>query len=100
VTPVYGDVFYVSKNMFNPSAGPVSIHVEYNKFPGDYEFWIYNTAGEHIRTLDSTYLTAPYTADYTWDGRNKYGDVCASGTYIFYLVEPRDVKHRRILLVR
>jgi hypothetical protein len=93
-------VFYVSLNKFDPAQGPVSIHVEYNKSPGAYSLWIYNTAGEHIRTLDNSYLMAPVIRDYTWDGRNKYGDICASGIYIFYLVEPRDVKHRRILLIR
>ena len=99
-TPVVGDVFYVSKNKFDPAQGPVSIHIECNKVPGDYDLWIYNSAGEHIRTLDHFYMTQPFTGDYTWDGKNKYGDLCASGIYIFYLVEPRAVQHKRILLIR
>lgn len=90
----------MDKNKFNPSTEIVNIHVEYNKYPGAYSLWIYNSAGEHIRTLANDYLTAPLITNYTWDGRNKYGDICASGIYIFYLVEPRDVKHRRILLIR
>jgi flagellar hook assembly protein FlgD len=94
------DVFYVSKNAFDPSNGPVSINVQYSKFPGDYHFWIYNSAGEHILTLDSQNLTQPISASYTWDGTNKYGDKCASGVYVLYLVEPFSRKLKRVLLLR
>ena len=87
------------KNVFNPDQGPVSIHVEYNRYPGPYNLWIYNSAGEHIRTLDDKYLTAPGTFGYQWDGKNKYGDTCASGVYIFYLIEPFDRKMKRIILL-
>jgi flagellar hook assembly protein FlgD len=99
-TPNVGDVFYVSRNSFDPAQGPVSIHVEYNRPPGALELWIYNSAGEHIRTLESTRISAPFIGDYTWDGRNKYGDTCASGMYILYLVEPLDRKIKRVLLIR
>jgi flagellar hook assembly protein FlgD len=95
------DVFYASRNVFKPSTdGPVSIHVEYSKFPGNYQLWVYNSAGEHVRTLDSDYLTAPVNRSYEWDGKNKNGEECSSGVYILYLLEPFDRKYKRILLVR
>ncbi len=94
------DTFYVSKNVYNPTSdSPVSIFVQYTKFPGSYDLWIYNSAGEHIKTLESTYLSAPVSQAYTWDGKNKYGDACASGVYIFYLVEPFERQYKRILLI-
>lgn len=95
------DIFSISKNVFNASTdGPVSIRVEYTKFPGNYDLKIYNSAGEHIKTLRSTYLTSTVDESYTWDGKNKYGDKCASGIYIFYLEEPFSVKLKRIVLIR
>lgn len=95
------DVFYASKNLFNPATDKsVSILVQYNKFPGDYHLWVYNTAGEHIITLDSKSLTSPVSQSYAWDGKNKNGDECASGVYILYLIEPFDRKMKRLLLVR
>lgn len=95
------DVFYVSKNAFNPdNDGPVSINVQYSKFPGAYRLWIYNSAGEHILTLGSEELSKPINESYTWDGKNKYGDKCASGVYILYLVEPYSRKLKRVLLLR
>ncbi len=98
-TPVYADVFYVSKNAFGP-ANPVSILVDYTTYPGQYDLWIYNTAGEHIKTLDSRTLSEPVSQWYSWDGKNEYGDPCASGVYIIYLVEPFSQKMRRVVLIR
>lgn len=72
----------------------------YSIFPGDYSLKIFNSAGEHIKTLDSQYLTKTITQTYQWDGKNKYGADCASGVYIFYLSEPYSKKIKRIILVR
>ncbi|HTC20965.1 MAG TPA: hypothetical protein VK859_08965, partial [bacterium] len=99
-TPTPADTFYVSQNLFNPANGPVSIFVAYSLYPGNYSLNVYNSAGEHIKTLDSQGLNNPIDRPYFWDGTNKYGDKCASGVYIFYLVEPFGVKIKRILLIR
>jgi flagellar hook assembly protein FlgD len=74
--------------------------VQYSIFPGDYSLKIYNSVGEHVRTIDSQYLTGQLKANYQWDGKNKYGEPCASGVYIFYLSEPFSRKIKRVLLVR
>jgi hypothetical protein len=94
------DQFYVSKNLFRPSQGPVSIRVDYCMYPGDFSLRIYNSAGEHVKTLDQGRLDGPLHQSYSWDGTNKYGDACASGVYLFYLREPYGRRTARILLVR
>ena len=95
------DIFYVDKNLWTPSKdGPVSMYVGYSKYGGEYSFRIYNTAGEHIKTLDAYRPTQPITKSYTWDGKNKNGDDCASGVYILYLIEPFDRKVKRLILVK
>jgi hypothetical protein len=99
-TPYYTDIFEISQNILRPSQSPVSIYVNTTQYPGNYELWIYNTAGEHIKTLDSRQLSGPVSQWYSWDGKNKYGDTCASGVYFFYLVEPNSRKTKRIILVR
>ena len=100
-TPASVDIFVVNKNLFNPSKDKtVSLLVDYSSYPGEYSLRIYNTAGEHIQTLDRQYLTAPVNKSYLWDGTNKNGDACASGIYVFYLVEPYSKKIKRLLLVR
>ncbi|HTC19480.1 MAG TPA: hypothetical protein VK859_01435, partial [bacterium] len=65
-----------------------------------YDLWVYNTAGEHIKTIDHQNLSGVLNQSYTWDGTNKYGAKCASGVYIFYLIEPFEKQQKRILLVR
>jgi flagellar hook assembly protein FlgD len=74
--------------------------VAYSKFPGDYALKIYNSAGEHVRTLDSQTLTGTWSQSYLWDGKNKYGDKCASGIYVLYLREPFGTKLKRLLILR
>ena len=99
-TPYTADIFNVTQNILKPSGPPVSIFVNYTSYPGEYGLRIYNSAGENIKTLDDQQLTAPVSQWYSWDGKNKYGDPCASGVYIFYLIEPYSVKSKKILLVR
>jgi hypothetical protein len=98
-TPIHEDNFYMSKNLLQGGQS-VSIYVGYSNYGGDYSLKIYNSAGEHVRTLDSRYLYAPIQASYSWDGKNKNGEDCASGVYIFLLQEPLSRKVKRILLVR
>jgi hypothetical protein len=93
------DIFYVARNSFIASEG-VSINVQYSQFPGNYDLKIYNTAGEFIKSLDTDYITQPVNRNYTWDGTNKYGNHCASGVYILYLIEPFDRKLKRVILIK
>ncbi len=92
--------FTVSKNLFNPAQGAVSFFVAYPSYPGNYGFWIYNSAGERVKTLDEQYLSGSIARSYVWDGTNSSGAPCASGVYILYLAEPFQTQMRRILLVR
>jgi len=93
------DIFDVDHNVFNPDNASVSIHVAYSKYPGNYSLKVYNSAGEHIKTLSDKTMTGVLDETYQWDGKNKYGDVCASGVYILYLTEPFNRKTKRILLI-
>jgi hypothetical protein len=99
------DEFYVSKNLFVPSQGAVSMYVAYCSYPGPYSLKVYNTAGEFIRDLsadyhDPTYLNNPIMHPYFWNGTNYGNNPCASGIYILYLVEPFDRKIKSLVLVR
>ena len=89
----------MSKNAFNPANGPVSIFVNYPLFPGLYSLCIYNSAGELVKKLATEQLSGPIRQSYLWDGLNTYGNKCASGVYILYLIEPESKKIKRVLLV-
>jgi len=95
------DIFYVSKNLLNTSnGGSVSIYVSYPYFPGPFDLWVYNSAGEFIKDLNTTYTTIPIQQSFKWDGTNNAGAKVASGVYLFYLIEPSDRKLKRMLLIR
>jgi len=95
----YVDDFQVYENVGNPS-NPVTIFVDYFSSPGQYDLMIYNSAGEHIKTLDSRTLNGPVSQYYVWDGTNKYGGTCASGVYLITLTEPYTFRVKRVIWVR
>ncbi len=101
-TPVNVDIFYMNKNIFNPATDQsVSIYVGYSHYPGEYSLRIYNSAGENIRDLvPAQRVIGPINNPYYWDGKNKNNELCASGVYIVYLVEPLAKKVKRLLLIR
>jgi flagellar hook assembly protein FlgD len=92
------DGFYISKNIFT-QAQPVSIFVSTTQSPGNYGLTIFNSAGEHIKTLDHLFISAPYQKSYTWDGKNKYGSTCASGVYVIYLSLPFKTVRARVIFL-
>lgn len=95
------DIFYVSNNLLNTSnGGSVSIYVSYPFFPGTFDLWVYNSAGEFIKNLNTGYVNTPIQQSFHWDGTNNAGAKVASGVYLFYLIEPSDRKLKRMLLIR
>ncbi|HJT24937.1 MAG TPA: hypothetical protein VJ873_10185 [bacterium] len=90
----------VSKNILRPGQGDALIHVEDCGYPGRCSLVIFNSAGEHIRTLDDRQVGMGFGADYSWDGKDKYAETCASGVYILRLTLPSGVRIKRLILVR
>jgi flagellar hook assembly protein FlgD len=89
----------VSKNVFS-NKSTVLIQVPFDEGKGLYDLTIYNSAGEQIKKIDlGSTEGIPYKT-YAWDGKNKYGDLCASGVYVIYLTKPLSTKLARILFIR
>ncbi len=84
------DVFQVCKNVFNITTdGTVCVVIGTTQAPGMMTLRIYNSAGEHIKTLFEQQLNQPMAPTViNWDGKNKYGQAVASGVYIVYLQKP------------
>jgi hypothetical protein len=96
------DIFYVAQNLFNPSSqGPVSIYVGYSEAGSPFSLRIYNSAGEFIRDLskEKNIYNTPLDSPFYWDGKNWGGNLCASGVYVLYLIEPYDRKFKRLILL-
>ncbi|HJT25515.1 MAG TPA: hypothetical protein VJ873_13155 [bacterium] len=97
-TPI--EIFDVSQNVLRSSQNGVTITVASAIYPGPLSLEIYNSAGEHVKTLLSETLTGPLEQTVVWDGKNKYGEPCASGVYVIFYREPFTLRKKRILLVR
>ncbi len=61
---------------------------------------IYNSVGEHIKTLFDETLTQPLPPTIiNWDGTNKFGQKVASGVYIIYLIKPLGRATGRLVVI-
>jgi hypothetical protein len=90
----YG-LFQNHPNPFNPSttlkyALPKAGHVTIK---------IYNTLGQHLRTLVDADKTAGYHT-IQWDGKNQAGELVASGTYIFQMQSGDFLQSRKMLFMK
>jgi flagellar hook assembly protein FlgD len=96
------DQFKVCQNVFHVSTdGTTCFVIATAEFPGVMELKIYNSAGEHVKTLFTQALSGPLPpTTVTWDGRNKYGQPVASGVYIVYLIKPYGRLLARIAVIR
>jgi hypothetical protein len=87
---VSADIFQICKNVFDETIdGTVCVTIASAQYPGPMALRIYNSVGEHIKTLFDETLTEPLSPTMiNWDGTNKYGQKVASGVYILYLIKP------------
>ncbi len=99
-TPTPLDAFYISKNAFLANQEPLTIAVSFPR-TGNFSLKIYNSVGEHIRTLDNKgKVENGFTGFYLWDGKNKHGEDCGSGVYLIYYIEPFKRRLARVILIR
>jgi hypothetical protein len=84
------EIFKVCKNVFNETTdGEVCVTIGTNEYPGKIALRIYNSAGEHIKTLFDETLTGPLSPTViNWDGTNKFGQKVSSGVYFVFLIKP------------
>lgn len=91
--------FFIGENLYRSSGPDLPIHLSVKEYPGKLGLYVYNSAGEHIRTILETTITGPYENTLGWDGRNKFGAKCAAGVYVIYAVEPARTLLGRVILI-
>lgn len=83
-------------NPFNPET-TIPLHVTAHS--GTVRLDIYNTAGQHIRTLVDGVLS-PGAQSVVWDGRDASGRAVSSGNYLYRATTGEGVFTRRMTLLR
>lgn len=98
---VQADVFRICKNVFRETVdGTVCIAISSSQYPGSVTLKVYNSVGEHIKTIFDEQLTQPLAPTVvTWDGTNKFGQKVASGVYIVYLIKPFSRATGRLVVI-
>ena len=100
-TPPCQSLLFLNKNSFNPKSDPVPLKLRADICTsGHCSLMVYNTAGEHIKTINDTPRQSSGSYQFSWDGKNKHGDDVASGIYVIRLIEPLGVHQSRIVIVR
>lgn len=82
-------------NPFNPSTN-IDFRID---TPGGVEIEIYNSAGEHIKTLVDEYMV-PGNYSRSWNGKNSSGDIAASGAYYYRITSGRNSSTKKMILLR
>jgi flagellar hook assembly protein FlgD len=68
---------------------------------GQVSLRVYNSAGEHVKTLFDENLTQPLSPTViNWDGTNKFDQKVASGVYVLYLQKPFSRTVERLVVIR
>lgn len=82
-------------NPFNPTTT-----VEYEiTTPGEISLEIYNALGQRVRTLEKT-VRSVGTFRVVWNGRDDFGNLCASGTYFCLLTAGGSSRTGKMLLLK
>jgi len=77
----------------------LKIKLAQNWKTSDLSFAIYNLMGQVVKTFHPP-MTAEREISLTWDGRNDFGQIAASGTYLFVMTTPEHRHTLKLLLLK
>ena len=85
-----------SPNPFNPV-----VHVSYSVPDpiSSYSLDVYDMGGRHVKCLGSGYITSGIH-EATWDGKDNWGQMNASGLYIIRFVSNNQIISKKVLLAK
>lgn len=95
---VLPEAYWLSQNFPNPFNPTTAIEFSLEN-PGHVKMRVYNVLGQYVTTLVDEYKQTGLHRT-MWDGKDSYGNTCASGIY-FYKLETGDyVKTKKMMLVK
>ncbi len=96
--PSLPDGFSLSQNYPNPFNASTEIRFSLPR-AGDINLAVYNLLGQEVRTIASGRRTAGEHR-LSWDGRDNFGNDCASGVYLYRLSTDEWSAGRKMLLLK
>ncbi|KAA3633000.1 MAG: T9SS C-terminal target domain-containing protein [Calditrichaeota bacterium] len=90
--------FQLNQNYPNPFNPSTTVRFSLPK-KSNVSLIIYNTIGQKVRNLvDKTYTAGEH--EIVWDGKDDFGNVCATGIYFYKLESDEFVQSKKMLLLR
>jgi flagellar hook assembly protein FlgD len=90
---------YLSDNYFNPAQGAVlGVDVLIDQ-GGEVKIMVYNIAGQEVEKLVDQTLS-PGSFHFTWDGRNRSGDIVGNGVYFLLIEQPSGNFIRKVIVLK
>jgi hypothetical protein len=100
IAPNCQDQLHLSQNIYHFS-GPTELNIQASLcVAGFYQVFVYNSAGEKVRTLRDTSTQPAGTENISWDGRNTVGQPVASGVYVIHYSTRWSVHESRLVVLR
>jgi flagellar hook assembly protein FlgD len=92
---------FISRNRYSPKSDFPRLFARVIQCAaGHFSVMVYNSAGEHIRTLVDDSYRSLGTYEVEWDGKNMNGFYVASGVYLVCFTEPKEVHKAKVLVIR
>jgi hypothetical protein len=85
---IFGESFLLYPNPFDPNGGRVYIKF-FMEMDGHVDIKVYTVSGRIVKTIkEGEYLSGPhlYEREFTWDGRNGYGEIVVNGIYVIKVI--------------
>lgn len=98
-TPTPNVPMYLSQNYFNPDAGQelgIDVLVPQS---GAVKILVFNMLAEEIDKLVDQNLNQG-SFHFTWDGRNRYGEVVGNGVYLVVIEQPSGNFIRKVIILK
>ncbi len=98
-TPTPNVPMYLSENYFNPATGAtlgIDVLVAQG---GEVKIVVFNMLAEEVDKLVDQNLN-PSSYHFTWDGRNRYGDLVGNGVYLVVIEQPSGNFIRKVIVLK
>lgn len=90
---------YLSQNYFNPAAGDtLGIDVLIGQ-GGEVKILVFNMLAEEVEKLVDQSMN-PGSYHFTWDGRNRNGDIVGNAVYLVVIEQPSGNLIRKVIVLK
>jgi hypothetical protein len=97
-TPTPNTALYLDSNYFDPTKQPLGMDVRVD-VAGQVKVLVFNIAGQEVeKIVDQALASGNYR--FSWDGRNKAGDMVGNSVYFIVIQQPSGKLIRKVIVLK